>query len=231
MAVAFAEAGASIVFVNHLGDAAKAEETAGLVRAHGAEAIIIEADIADPMAVKSMAGEVSRKLNNQALSVLVNNAAIITRPGAWDEQSDADLARTLMVDLAGAMHCTRAFAPGMQKSKRGCIINIASDNGIAGTAAIASYSASKAGVIQYTRNMAVALAPNVRVNAVAPGVCDTDMTAGAGKEVVDMLLNSTPLGRLGRPEEIADAVLFLTHNEFTTGSIVVVDGGITLPNK
>ncbi len=229
MALALAEAGARRVFINHLGDADAAEETARRVRAHGAEAVVHEADVADPRAVDAMARAVTAHLGGGALDVLINNAGIITSPGSWDAQSDADLARTLGVDLAGVMHGTRAFAPAMRDAGRGCIVNIASDNGIAGTAAIASYSAAKAGVIQYTRNMAVALAPRVRVNAIAPGVCDTDMTRAAGPEVLGHLLAKTPLERVGRPDEIADAVLFLVGNEFTTGTILVVDGGITLP--
>jgi 3-oxoacyl-[acyl-carrier protein] reductase len=229
MAVALARAGARRVFINHLGDADAAEQSAERVRACGAEAVVVEADVADPRAVDAMARAVTAHLGGAALDALVNNAGIITKPGSWDEQSDADLARTLGVDLAGVMHCTRAFAPAMREAGRGCVVNIASDNGIAGTAAIASYSAAKAGVIQYTRNMAVALAPRVRVNAIAPGVCDTDMTRAAGDEVLGYLLAKTPLKRIGRPEEIADALLFLIGNEFTTGTILVVDGGITLP--
>ncbi len=230
-AIAFAKAGAGVIFLNYLNDKDKADETASLVGECGATAVVIEADIADPVAVNAMSDLVREKLNGKALDVLINNAAIITRPGGWDEQTDEDLQRTLMVDLAGAMHCTRAFAPGMQTAGGGCIVNIASNNGIAGTAAIASYSASKAGIIQYTQNMAVALAPKVRVNAVAPGVCDTEMTTSAGEDLVKMLIDSAPLKRLGRPEEIADAVLFVVRNEFMTGSTVVVDGGITLPNS
>ena len=113
--------------------------------------------------------------------------------------------------------------------RRGCIVNIASDNGIAGTAAIASYSAAKAAVIHYTKNKARALGPEVRVNAVAPGVCDTDMTRAAGPEIIDYLVKKTPLGRIGRPEEIAEAVLFLAGNAFATGAVLSIDGGITLP--
>lgn len=228
MAVAFAEAGASTIFVNHLGDQENAEETKRLVQEHGAEVEIIEADVGDPQAVNAMAEQVRQRLGERRLDVLVNNAGIITHPGAWDDQSDADLRCTLMVDLAGAMHCTRAFAPDMRKAGHGCIINIASDNGIAGTAEIASYSAAKAGIIQYTRNMAVAFAPEIRVNAVAPGVCDTDMTRAAGEEVLKGSIAATPLGRIGRPEEIADAVMFLVGNDFTAGTILSVDGGITL---
>lgn len=231
MAVAFARAGADTVFVNHLGDEQSAEETRRLVQAHGAHAEIVEADVSDPTAVNAMAREVHDHLGERTLGVMVNNAGAILQPGGWDEQPDDDMQRSLMINLGGAMHCTRAFAPDMKKAGRGVIINIASDNGITGTAAIASYSAAKAGLIQYTRNMAVALAPQIRVNAVAPGVCDTDMTRGAGEAVIQASLRATPLQRLGRPEEIADAVLFLVRNEFTTGTILSVDGGITLPNK
>jgi 3-oxoacyl-[acyl-carrier protein] reductase len=231
MAIAFANAGAANVFINHLGDAASAEETKRLVEAKGAHAEIIEADVADPSAVKSMAERVHLWLGERTLDVLINNAGINLQPGGWETQSDVDLTRTLMVDLAGPMRCIRAFAPRMKEAGRGCIINIASDNGIAGTAAIAAYSAAKAGLIQYTRIMAVELAPNVRVNAIAPGVCDTDMTRAAGEQVTQSCIDATPLGRLGRPDEIADAALFLARNEFTTGVVLSVDGGITIPNK
>jgi len=228
MAITIAEAGARVVFLNHLGDGERAEATARRVRERGAEAVILEADVADPQAVNAMAAQAHERAGG-AIDILVNNAGIITLPGSWDQQSDADLMRTLGVDLAGVMHCTRAFAPSMKRAGRGCIVNIASDNGIAGTAAIASYSAAKAGVIHYTRNMAVALAPEVRVNAVAPGVCDTDMTTAAGEEIVAFLVKKTPLGRIGRPEEIADAVRFLVGNDFATGAVLSIDGGITLP--
>lgn len=188
---------------------------------------MVQSDVADASAVRLLAKQLSDKYGQ--VDILVNNAGIILRPGFWDTQSDEDLARTIDVNLIGQINCMRIFAPAMQKSKWGRIINISSTNGQTGTPAILAYSAAKAGVINATYAMAKALAPDgITVNSVSPGVFDTDMTRGTEQQVVDSIINNTPLKRLGKPQEIGEAVRFLAEADFITGHVLVVDGGLLL---
>jgi 3-oxoacyl-[acyl-carrier protein] reductase len=224
-AIELAKAGATII-INHLDDEQNAQETLKLVKEH-TDGEIIQADVANPIAVKAMAKQLCDKYGQ--IDILVNNAGAILRPGFWDTQSDEDLNRTIDINLKGQLNCMRAFAPAMQKAKWGRIINISSTNGQTGTPAILAYSAAKAGVINATYAMAKALGPDgVTVNSVSPGVFNTDMTKGAPEEVTQSIIKNTPLGRLGKPEEIGEAVRFLVEADFITGHVLVVDGGLLL---
>lgn len=224
-AVELAKAGARVI-INHLNDEKNAQETLRLVKKY-TDGEIIQADVADPNAVQTMADQLCNKYRQ--IDILVNNAGIILRPGFWDVQSDEDIDRTINVVLKGQINCMRAFAPAMQKAKWGRIINISSTNGQTGTPAILAYSAAKAGVINATYAMAKALAQDgVTVNSVSPGVFDTDMTKGAPEQVTQSIIETTPLKRLGKPEEIGEAVRFLAEADFITGHVLVVDGGLLL---
>ena len=144
-----------------------------------------------------------------------------------DEQWDA----VININLRGTFLFTRAAARPMMKARGGRIINIASVSGLMGNPSQANYSASKAGVIGLTRTVARELAGrNITVNAVAPGFIATDMTAKLGEEILQKVREEIPLGRLGDPQDVADAVLFLASDaaSFITGHVLTVDGGLTV---
>lgn len=225
IAVELAKAGAKIA-INYIDNKEDAEETLRLVNEHSSGGIF-NADVSQPSEVQRMVEQIVAEYGR--IDVLVNNAGVILRPGNWDQQSDEDMARTIDVNLKGQLNCIRAIAPIMQNNKSGRIVNIASTNGQTGTPAILAYSAAKAGVINATLAMAKALANDgVTVNTVSPGVFDTDMTHDASEELVKWTIDNTPLGRLGEPREIGEAVKFLAESDFITGHVLVVDGGFSL---
>ena len=145
--------------------------------------------------------------------------------------SDADWSAVLDVNLKGVFNMTKVVARGMMKRRAGRIVNIASVVGITGNAGQANYSASKAGVIGFTKTVAKELASRgVLVNAVAPGFIDTDMTKALPESARETLLKLIPLARLGGPKDVANAVLFLSSDlaSYITGQVVVVDGGMVM---
>jgi 3-oxoacyl-[acyl-carrier protein] reductase len=164
------------------------------------------------------------------LDILVNNAGI-TRDNVLLRMKDDQWDAVLNINLRGTFLFTRAAARWIMKSPNGRIINIASVSGLMGNPGQANYSASKAGVIGLTRTVARELASrNVTVNAVAPGFIATDMTAKLGEEILQKVRQEIPLGRLGDPQDVADAVLFLASDaaSFVTGHVLTVDGGLTV---
>ncbi len=165
-----------------------------------------------------------------SLQILVNNAGI-TRDNMILRMKDDQWDAVLNINLRGTFLFTRAAARPIIKGKNGRIINIASVSGLMGNPGQANYSASKAGVIGLTRTVARELAGrDVTVNAVAPGFIATDMTAALGAETLEQIKKEIPLGRLGQPQDVADAVLFLASDaaSFITGHVLTVDGGITV---
>ena len=164
------------------------------------------------------------------LQILVNNAGI-TRDNMILRMKDDQWDAVLNINLRGTFLFTRAAARPIIKGRKGRIINIASVSGLMGNPGQANYSASKAGVIGLTRTVARELAGrDVTVNAVAPGFIATDMTAALGEETLEQIKKEIPLGRLGQPQDVADAVLFLASDaaSFITGHVLTVDGGITV---
>ena len=197
-----------------------ADASADLSRAHGV-------DVADGTAVTALVGEVQKEYGG--LDVLVNNAGI-TRDGLLLRMSDEDFERVVDVNLKGAFLFTRAAARPLMKSA-GRIVNITSVVGLTGNAGQANYAASKAGLVGLTRSVAKELAGRgVCVNAVAPGLIETDMTTALGDQARGELLERVPLGRIGAPEEIAETVAFLVGpaGAYITGQTLVVDGGLSL---
>ncbi len=161
------------------------------------------------------------------IQILVNNAGI-SRDGLVAVMKEEDFECVLDVNLKGAFnmirHCARAFISG----REGVIINISSVSGMIGNAGQANYSASKAGLIGLTKSVARELAPrNIRCNAVAPGFIRTDMTENLKTEN-NQLMQTIPLGRIGKPEDVADAVAYLICAEYVTGEVLRVDGGIAM---
>jgi 3-oxoacyl-[acyl-carrier protein] reductase len=203
-------------------------ETQEAIRAAGGTAEVFSCNVTDSGRVNEVVGEVVKKLGG--LDVLVNNAGI-TRDNLSMRMTDEQFDAVIGVNLKGTFLFTRAAERPMMKARRGRIINIASVSGLMGNPGQANYSASKAGVIGLTRTVAMELAQrNITVNAVAPGFIDTDMAAALGEEIIAEITKRTPLGRLGSPQDVAAAVLFLASDAagFITGHVLTVDGGLTV---
>jgi 3-oxoacyl-[acyl-carrier protein] reductase len=202
-------------------------ETVAAIAASGAEAMALACDVTDSQRVNQTVDEVVKKWGR--LDILVNNAGI-TRDTLVVRMKDDQWDAVININLRGTFLFTRAAARPMMKGHHGRIVNMASVAGLVGNAGQSNYSASKAGVIGLTRTVASELAGrNITVNAVAPGFIATDMTAALGEEVVAKVKSRIPLGRLGHPQDIADAVLFLASPaaEYITGHVLTVDGGLT----
>ncbi len=220
-----AAAGAKLACVDV--DEALVAETVEQIRAAGGTAESWTCDVTDSGRVNQVVGEVIGALG--AVDILVNNAGI-TRDNLLMRMKDEQFDAVLAVNLRGTFLFSRAVARPMMKAKGGRIINIASVSGMMGNPGQSNYSASKAGVIGLTRTVARELAPrNITVNAVAPGFIATEMSAKLGEETLRQIEQRTPLGRLGNPQDVADAVLFLASEAagFITGQVLVVDGGLT----
>jgi len=162
------------------------------------------------------------------IDVLVNNAGI-TRDSLLVRMKEADWDAVLNVNLKGAFHCTRIAAKQMMKQRSGCIINIASIVGVTGNPGQANYVVSKAGIIGLTKTAAKELAPRgITVNAVAPGFIETDMTDALPENIKNIMLGQIPLGRAGKPEDVANMVAFLASEQaaYITGQVIHVSGGM-----
>jgi 3-oxoacyl-[acyl-carrier protein] reductase len=225
-ALAFAKAGASTVVISYAGNEAAANESVGLLQAAGAKAEAVRFDVADSAACASAVEGLVK--THGRLDVLVNNAGVAV-DGLVMRMKDEDWDRTLDTNLKGAFALIRAASRPMMKQRGGAIINISSIIGEMGNAGQVAYSASKAGLIGLTKSVAKELASrNIRVNAVTPGFIGTDMTSSINDELRQKMLEGIPLGRLGAPEEVANAVLFLASDaaSYITGEVLKVNGGM-----
>ena len=193
----------------------------------GERLLVIEANVVDANDVETMLTKVLEKFGS--IDILVNNAGI-TRDALLLRMKQEDWDAVIEVNLKGTFLCTKTVARAMARQKQGCIINISSVVGIIGNVGQANYAASKAGVIALTKSAAKELAPfGIRVNAVAPGFIHTPMTDSLPQQARDALLSRIPLGRGGRPEDVATAVAFLagSDSQYITGQVINVDGGMT----
>jgi 3-oxoacyl-[acyl-carrier protein] reductase len=216
IALELARAGASVVVGYHSG----AEEAEAVASEAGGRAV--QADVSDPAEAKRLVEEAGD------LDLLVNNAGL-TRDGLIARMSDEDWRVVLDTNLGGVFHTCRAAARGMMKRRAGSIVNVSSIVGVHGNPGQTNYSASKAGIIGFTKALARELGNRgVRANVVAPGYVRTRLTEVLGEDLTGQMLANTPLGRLGEPEDVASAVRFLCSDEasYITGEVILVDGGL-----
>jgi 3-oxoacyl-[acyl-carrier protein] reductase len=223
-ALAFAAEGADIAFC-HLDDGAKAEETTNEIRAHGRRALHRSVDVVDIAASRAFAQEAAAALG--PIDILFNNAGMNIRK-KFEDYTEAEYDRILDVHMKGMFFMAQAVYPAMLARKRGCIINIASQRGLKGAVNAAPYSAAKAGIIGFTRALSWEAAPNgIRVNAIAPGPIVTDLTATMDPADRQAFIEALPVGRFGRPEEIAATALLLAGPDggFYVGATLSPNGG------
>lgn len=216
------------VAINYAGNVKAAEEVKAAVEAAGGAAILCQADISDSAAVEAMVADVVKEFGT--IDILVNNAGI-TRDTLLMRMKDEDFAKVLDTNLKGVFYCTKAVAKLMMKKRSGRIVNMASVVGLVGNAGQTNYAAAKAGVIGFSKSAARELASRgITVNVVAPGFIGTDMTAGLPESVKEKTLAGIPLGKMGEPEDVANAVLFLASDQasYITGQVVNVDGGMVM---
>lgn len=162
------------------------------------------------------------------VDILINNAAV-AHYGLISQITPEAFRRLFAVNVEGVYHCVRAVLPGMLQKQQGCILNVASMWGQVGASCEVAYSASKGAVIAMTKALAKELGPsNIRVNCVSPGVIRTDMTELLGEETLAQLAEETPLEKLGSPEDVARALLYLAGADFVTGQILGVNGGFVV---
>ena len=216
IATELASAGASVVLSYRTG-ADEAETLAGKI---GGRAV--HADVSDPASAQALVEEAGD------LDILVNNAGV-TRDGLLVRMSDDDWRSVIDTNLASCFYTCRAASRGMMKKRAGAVVNISSIVGIHGNWGQTNYAASKAGIIGFTKALARELGSrNVRANVVVPGYVKTQLTDVLPEAATDAMLENTPLGRLGDPEDVAGAVRFLCSEEaaFITGAVLLVDGGL-----
>lgn len=226
LAKAFAAAGYTVCLHWHQNDGAVA--LAEELRAAGVDAQAFQADITDEASVADMLTAVTVFAGD--VDVLVNNAGI-TQQKLLTETSAADWRQMMGVHLDGAFYCCRGVLPGMIRRHGGAIVNVSSMWGVTGGSCEVAYSAAKAGLIGLTKALAKEVGPSgIRVNAIAPGVIDTAMNAAHAAETLSALCEETPLGRMGTPDEVAAAAVFLASEQaaFITGQVLGVDGGIAV---
>jgi 3-oxoacyl-[acyl-carrier protein] reductase len=222
----FAGEGARIVFVHYDPDEAEADETLRLLGDQGAEAKAKKLDVSSFTGVERFFNEVVEEF--QGLDVLVNNSGI-TRDALFVRMSEEQWDQALSVNLKGAFNCAKAAVRFMVKQRSGRIVNISSVVGQIGNIGQANYAASKAGIMGFTKSIARELAHRgITVNAVAPGFINTEMTRGLPEKAKELFMNQIPMGRIGEPEEVAEAVYWLASEgaSYITGQVIHVNGGL-----
>ncbi len=221
VALRLASEGADVI-VNYRSSRMEADEAIAQISATGRRAMAFQADVAKRADVAAMFAAIEREFGR--LDILVNNAGMFF-PGKFDELTEEQWDTILDSNLKSQFLCSQTAAPMLRRSGQGRIINFASLGGLLAWPAYTHYCVSKAGVIMLTRCLARALAPEITVNAVAPG---TISFPGDAPEIAEDFIRRTPLRRTGGPEDIDDAVIFLAQSPFITGQVIIVDGGRTL---
>lgn len=226
IALKFAAEGADVVCVSRTAE--NSEKVANEIKALGRKSWSHAVDVADSAAVAAAAEKILSEVGH--IDILVNNAGV-TRDGLLMRMSEADWDAVLDTNLKGAFSFTKAFTRALLKQRSGRIINVASVIGLIGNAGQANYSASKAGLIGFTKAIAREFGSRgITVNALAPGFIETDMTAALNEELRAELLKKIPLNSFGQAEDIAAAALFLASPSarYITGQVLTVDGGMVM---
>ncbi|WML59350.1 3-oxoacyl-ACP reductase FabG [Neobacillus sp. PS2-9] len=222
----FAREGAKVAMADY--NVEQGVEQASVLREKGYEVTFFQVDVADRASVDSMVEKVREEYGN--IDILINNAGI-TRDAMLSKLTVEDFQKVIDVNLTGVFHCTQAVLPSMVEKGRGRIINTSSVSGIYGNVGQTNYAATKAGVVGMTKSWAKELGrKGINVNAVAPGFIETGMTAKVPEKVLNQMKQMVPLARLGKPEDIANAYLFLASDEsnYVNGTVLHVDGGIMM---
>lgn len=193
---------------------------------YGVKVVAISGDVSDNADAKRMVAEAIESLGS--VDVLVNNAGI-TNDKLMLKMTEEDFERVLKINLTGAFNMTQAVLKPMTKARSGAIINMSSVVGLSGNVGQANYAASKAGLIGFTKSVAREVAARgVRVNAIAPGFIESDMTDAIPEKIKDAMIAQVPMKRIGKAEEVASLTAFLAQQEYLTGQVVAIDGGMTM---
>lgn len=214
------------VAVNYAASSAAAEQTAADCRAYGVQAVTLQADVTDPAACQTLVDTAAKTFGR--LDVLVNNAGV-TADKLILRMQEEDFDKVINANLKGAFFCCKAACKLMMRQRYGRIVNISSVVGLHGNAGQSNYAASKAGLVGLTKSLAKEFAArNVTVNAVAPGFIGTDMTNAMTDAAKQAAMAGIPAGRIGAPEDVANAVAFLASENaaYITGQVLCVDGGM-----
>ena len=223
MAHKFASLGANIVLN---GRREIGEELISEFSDYGVQVIPISGDVSDSTDAKRMVEEAIEKLGS--VDILVNNAGI-TKDKLMLKLTEEDFEQVLKVNLVGAFNMTQAVLKPMTKARQGAIINVSSVVGLIGNVGQANYAASKAGLIGFTKSVAREVAArNVRVNTIAPGMIESDMTDVLSDKVKEATLAQIPMKRFGNTSEVAEVATFLARQEYLTGQVIAIDGGLAM---
>lgn len=223
MAHKFASLGANIILN---GRREIGEELISEFSDYGVQVIPISGDVSDSTDAKRMVEEAIEKL--RSVDILVNNAGI-TKDKLMLKLTEEDFEQVLKVNLVGAFNMTQAVLKPMTKARQGAIINVSSVVGLIGNVGQANYAASKAGLIGFTKSVAREVAArNVRVNAIAPGMIESDMTDVLSDKVKEATLAQIPMKRFGNTSEVAEVATFLARQEYLTGQVIAIDGGLAM---
>lgn len=219
----FASLGANIVLN---GRSAISQELLGQFAEYDVKVVAISGDVSDNVDAKRMVEEAIAELGS--VDILVNNAGI-TNDKLMLKMTEEDFERVLKINLTGAFNMTQSVLKPMTKARQGAIINLSSVVGLTGNIGQANYAASKAGLIGFTKSVAREVAARgVRVNAIAPGFIESDMTDAIPDKMKDAMIAQIPMKRIGKSEEVAQVASFLAEQEYITGQVIAIDGGMTM---
>lgn len=227
VAVRLAKDGMNLV-INYRGNSAAAEETERICRELGAEVLLVQGDVSRAEDCEKLAAQAKEAFGR--VDVLVNNAGI-TRDGLLARMTEEDFRAVLDVNLVGPWNMMKAVNRIMMKQRYGRIVNLSSVTGLMGNMGQTNYAAAKAGILGMTKSYArEAASRGITVNAVAPGFIDTDMTEAMPEGAKDKIITGIPMGRTGKPEDVAEAVAFLASEQagYITGEVLRVDGGMAM---